>query len=140
MSATSSMLTTAESREINWPGLGAVKVTVLRAHKTGPSAGWPSDGRPEGVSTARIRAGRAAVAFFDWRLMAEIALAITPVAAPRKPVPKIASTMTLALEISGQAVCQAVSSVIEITCLPIAVQLGKFVAASPCKPRGSEMR
>src|SRR5260370_23399392 len=87
-----------------------------------------------------MRAGHADVTLFEWRLIAEIAIAMTPVTVPRKPVPKMASTLTLALEISGHAVSQAVSSVIEVTGLPVAVQRWKFVAASPCKSLGSSKR
>src|SRR6266849_5257710 len=61
MATTSSAPTAAQSLEINWPGLGAVKVTVRCAYRAGPSAAGPSDGRPEGVSTARTRDGCAAV-------------------------------------------------------------------------------
>ena len=63
-------------RESNWPTFGAVKVTVRWANSTGPAGASSSDGRPEGVSTERIRAGRGIVALRESRLMSEMARAM----------------------------------------------------------------
>src|SRR5581483_8207970 len=55
----------AASGETSCPTFGAVNVTVTCACKTGPSAAGPSEGSPEGVSTARIKAGEAALALCE---------------------------------------------------------------------------
>jgi hypothetical protein len=110
---TSNAPTASASRDRSWPTLGAVKVTVRCAQRTGPSARCPSEGSPEGVSTARINSGRAAVARAERRLMDSMACAISPVAAPRRPVPRSASTMASESATKGQALCQAASSSME---------------------------
>src|SRR6266478_8232804 len=58
--------------ETNCPILGAVNVTVQCAKRTGPSEDSPSEGRPDGVSTASIRAGKGAVAMPDRAFTSEM--------------------------------------------------------------------
>src|SRR5579885_552506 len=101
--------TLAAFTETSWPTLGAVKVTVSCACKTGPAAGSPSEGRPEGVSIARISAGRADCVFRERRLISSMARAARPVAAPRSPVPSSPSTITSAAAMAGHADCHAPS-------------------------------
>ena len=97
----------------------------------GPSARRPSEDSPEGVSTARIRAGRGAVALFEKRLISSMPRAIRPVAGPRRPVPKRASTIASALATSGQADCQAASLSMRVISFPVSRQRWRFVLASP---------
>ncbi len=92
----------AESTPINCPTFGAVNVTVKCARNAGPPAGSPSDGSPDGISTATIQAGRGAVALRERRFTSSIARAISPCAPPRIPVPSSASTITSADATAGQ--------------------------------------
>ncbi len=66
------------SGEMSWPTFGARNVTVLCARRTGPWAASPSEGRPEGVSTATMNAGMGDVAFREKWFKSSMALAMTP--------------------------------------------------------------
>src|ERR1700719_260938 len=82
------------SADTSCPIFGAVNVTVRCARKTGPCAASPSDGNPDGVSTATIHAGHAAFASCENRFTFSITCASKPLAPPRIPVPSNASTIT----------------------------------------------
>src|SRR5260370_4143811 len=122
--------------EINWPTFGAVKVTVRWANRTEPAGASPSEGKPEGVSTERIRAGRGNVALCDSRLMSEMARAMTPVTGPRRPGPNNATTRTVAEPSSGNTRSQSSSVTIDSILFPASRQRARFAAASPSTPSG----
>src|SRR6267154_6164391 len=97
----------------------------------GPEAGSPSDGSPDGVSTARINAGDGDVALPESRLRSSIACAGRPVTGPRRPVPNKASITTSAEAIWGRTLSHsAFVETVERTPLDF-FQRCAFLSASP---------
>ena len=88
MSATTSSPTWSQAGGSTWPRLGAAKVTVTVALAAGQSTAPPSDGRPEGRSTATTGTPAS-----KRPRIAAMAAAGSPVGAWRRPVPSTASTI-----------------------------------------------
>src|SRR5262245_34094840 len=123
-SSTTSTRPTGASASTNRPSLHAPIVAVTSARNTTPSARPVSALRPDGMSTAILRAVDA--------FIAATAAAGTPSMAPRNPVPKIASTTTAALANQfRQGVSPAQPLPSAIATPPIRWSAVRFSAASP---------